>query len=68
MLDRDVVIRNHVMGVLVDYSARGLKYSNFGELADAITQAVIEGERKWHEDMCVHQLTEMTQVLEDVQQ
>lgn len=46
-LDRDVYLRNYVMGVLVSYSDKGLNYSNMGELADDLTKAVIEGHEKW---------------------
>jgi hypothetical protein len=57
LLDRDIYLRNHVMGVLVSYSGKGLVYSNMGELADAITQAVIEGDHKWkNENLCEQDL------------
>lgn len=53
MLDRDVYLRNHVMGVLVSYSGKGLNYSNMSELADALTEAIIEGDQKWqNENLC----------------
>lgn len=52
LLDRDVYLRNHVMGVLVTYRARGLDYSNMSELADSITEAVIDGDLKWNAEYC----------------
>ncbi len=61
LLDRDVYLRNHVMGVLVTYTDRGLHYSNMGELADAVTQAVIEGDRKWQNESLCAQVLEMTE-------
>lgn len=59
LLDRDIYLRNHVMGVLAVYSERGLSFSNMGELADSITEAVIEGDRKWHEENCCEQVMEL---------
>lgn len=65
-LDRDVYLRNYVMGVLVVYSGKGLAYSNLGELADAVTEAVIEGDRKWQDENLCEQMLEMGQ--EDIPQ
>lgn len=65
LLDRDIYLRNHVMGVLVSYKDKGLNYANMGELADAITQAVIEGDDKWREENLCEQVREMS---EDVPQ
>lgn len=59
LLDRDIYLRNHVMGVLVTYSGKGLSYSNMGELADAITEAVIEGDEKWRNESLCEQVLEM---------
>lgn len=59
LLDRDIYLRNHVMGVLVTYSGKGLSYSNMSELADAVTEAVIEGDRKWQEENCCEQVLAM---------
>ena len=59
MLYRDIYLRNYVMGVLVSYSDKGLNYSNMGELADSITQAVIEGDSKWQEEHLCEQVLEM---------
>jgi hypothetical protein len=59
LLDRDIYLRNHVMGVLVTYSGKGLSYSNMGELADAVTEAVIEGDRKWQNEHLCEQVLEM---------
>jgi hypothetical protein len=47
VLERDIYLRNYVMGVLVSYSDKGLSYSNMSELADDLTNAVIEGDKKW---------------------
>lgn len=49
-IGREIYIRNHVIGVLVSYSNKGLHYSNMGELANSITDAVIESDTKWHEE------------------
>lgn len=68
LLDRDICIRNHVMGVLVGYSNKGLNYSNMVELADAVTQAAIEGDRKWHEKACHEQMMMISDINEDVPQ
>ena len=65
MLDRDVFIRNHVMGVLVSYSGKGLSYSNMGELADSITEAVLEGDHLWQQERCCEQMREMTGELDE---
>jgi hypothetical protein len=54
--DRDIYLRNHVMGVLAVYSERGLSFSNMGELADSIIEAVIEGDRKWQDEKCCEEL------------
>jgi hypothetical protein len=59
ILDRDVYLRNHVMGVLVSYSGKGLSYSNIPELADALTEAVIEGDQKWQNENLCEQVLEM---------
>jgi hypothetical protein len=59
LLDRDIYLRNHVMGVLVSYSGKGLTYSNMGELADSITAAVIEGDEKWRNESLCEQISEM---------
>jgi hypothetical protein len=59
LLDRDIYLRNHVMGVLVTYSGKGLSYSNMGELADAVTEAVMEGDRKWQEENLCEQVLGM---------
>jgi hypothetical protein len=59
LLDRDIYLRNHVMGVLVTYSGKGLSYSNMGELADSITEAVIEGDRNWQNENLCEQVLEM---------
>ncbi len=66
LIDRDIYLRNHVMGVLVSYSGKGLSYSNMAELADAITQAVIEGDSKWQEENLCEQVRDM--VDEDIPQ
>ncbi len=60
LLDRDIYLRNHVLGVLVAYSCKGLSYSKLLELADSITEAVIEGDRNWQDQSCCNQLMEMT--------
>ena len=52
ILDRDIYLRNHIMGVLASYSAKGLNYSNMAELADSLTEAVIEGDRAWQAENC----------------
>ncbi len=52
ILDRDVYLRNYIMGVLASYSNKGLNYSNMGELADSLTQAVIEGDLAWQAEHC----------------
>jgi hypothetical protein len=59
ILDRDIYLRNYVMGVLVSYSDKGLSYSNMGELADSITEAVIEGDEKWRNESLCEQVLEM---------
>jgi hypothetical protein len=59
LLDRDIYLRNYVMGVLVSYSDKGLSYSNMGELADSITEAVIEGDEKWRNESLCEQVLEM---------
>jgi len=63
MTDRDVFIRNHVMGVLVFHQMKGLNYTNMGELADAITEAVIIGDIAWEQQRCCEQIL---QIEEDV--
>jgi len=65
-LDRDIYLRNHVMGVLVSFSGKGLSYSNMGELADSITEAVLEGDRKWQEENLCEQFRDMVDADEDV--
>lgn len=60
--DRDVYLRNYVMGVLVSYSDKGLSYSNMGELADALTEAVIEGDRKWQNEQCCAQVEDIQEI------
>ncbi len=67
-LDRDVYLRNHVMGVLVSYSGKGLTHSNMGELADSITEAVIEGDRAWQEENLFEQMRDMGMGEDDVPQ
>lgn len=67
-LDRDVCLRNHVMGVLVTYTNKGLHYNNMGELADAVTEAVIEGDRKWQQENCCEQIKSMSLDYQDVPQ
>jgi hypothetical protein len=53
LLDRDIYLRNHIMGVLVSFSGKGVSYANIPELADALTEAVIEGDRNWqNENLC----------------
>jgi hypothetical protein len=61
LLDRDIYLRNYVMGVLVSYSDKGLSYSNMGELADSITEAVIEGDEKWRNESLCEQVLEMSE-------
>lgn len=61
LLDRDIYLRNHVMGVLVTFRDKGLNYSNMGELADSITEAVIDGDIKWNAQYC-------EQMMEDIPQ
>lgn len=56
LLDRDIYLRNHIMGVLASYSAKGLSYSNMGELADSLTEAVIEGDRAWQAENCCQEV------------
>jgi hypothetical protein len=48
--ERETYIRNHIMGVLVTYRDKGLNYSNMGELADSLLDAVVDGDTKWHAD------------------
>ena len=67
ILDRDVCIRNHVMGVLAFHCEKGLDLANLGELADSITEAVIEGDMKWQDDNLCEQMLEMA-LNEDVPQ
>lgn len=59
ILDRDIYLRNYVMGVLVSYSSKGLSYANMGELADALTEAVIEGYDKWQDEHLCEQVRGM---------
>lgn len=61
LLDRDIYLRNHVMGVLVSFSDKGLNYLNMGDLADSITEAVIEGDRKWQHERCCEQMEDIPQ-------
>lgn len=68
IMDRDVYLRNHVMGVLVSYSGKGLTYANMGELADSITEAVIEGHDKWQNENLCAQVRDMVDNDEDVPQ
>jgi hypothetical protein len=49
-LKRDICIRNHILGVLLSYSDKGLSYTAISELANSITEAVIEGYSKWKDD------------------
>jgi len=66
LLDRDIYLRNHVIGVLVYFSGKGLSYANMGELADSITEAVLEGDHKWQEENLCQQVRDMVDVDEDV--
>ncbi len=59
MLDRDVCLRNHVMGVLAFYSGKGLSYDNLAELVDSITESVIEGYEKWQDENLCEQIRDM---------
>lgn len=59
ILDRDIYLRNYVIGVLVSYSGKGLSYANMGELADALTEAVIEGHDKWQDENLCEQVRGM---------
>ena len=68
VMDRDVYLRNHVMGVLVTYSDKGFSYAGMGELADAITESVIEGDRKWHEANCCDQILDIAVCDQDLPQ
>lgn len=68
VLDRDVYLRNHVMGVLVSCYEKGFTPSIIGELADEITQSVIEGDRKWHEANCCEQILDIAVCDQDVPQ
>jgi len=66
MGDRDMFIRNHVMGVLVFHQMKGLTYANMGELADAITEAVIIGDIAWEAHRCCDQVMDLG--MEDIPQ
>lgn len=69
LMDRDVFIRNHVMGVLVSFSGKGLTYANMGELADSITEAVMEGEDLWRQEKLCEEVRMMgDDVNEDIPQ
>lgn len=65
LLDRDIYLRNHIMGVLASYSSKGLNYSNMGELADSLTEAVIEGDRSWQAENCCEQVRVMGSHFDD---
>lgn len=68
MMDREVFIRNHVMGVLVSFSGKGLTYANMGELADSITEAVLEGDLLWNQERCCEEIRSYSDVEEDIPQ
>jgi hypothetical protein len=65
ILDRDIYIRKYVMGVLSIYSEKGLTFSNMGELADSITEAVLEGDRIWQEQRLCQEMRELGGQLEE---
>jgi len=65
ILDRDVYIRNYVMGVLCNYQQRGISIGNISDLATDITNAVIEGDTKWQEEQCCEQVRCMNAELEE---
>lgn len=67
LIDRDIYLRNHIVGVLVAFSGKGLSCSNMGELADSITEAVIEGDLRWKEESISEQFQEIMDSLEGFQ-
>ncbi len=70
LLDRDVYLRNYIMGVLVFHSEKGLNYGNMGALADSLTEAMIQADDKWREESLCEQFRAVTHdlVFEDVKQ
>lgn len=60
-MDRDVYIRNHIVSILVGYSWKGLDYATISELADAITQAVLEADDAWQADSCCEQVVNVSE-------
>jgi len=61
-MDRDVCIKNHVVGVLASFLACSeipLRYENMNELAAEITQAVLEGDKIWSQAECENQEMEI---------
>lgn len=64
LIERDIYLRNHVMGVLVTFSSKGLSYSNMSELADSITEAVIEGDFRWKEESISEQIQDIMDELD----
>jgi hypothetical protein len=56
------------MGVLVSFSGKGLTYANMGELADSITEAVLEGDLLWNQERCCEELRSYSDIEEDIPQ
>lgn len=68
ILDRDVYLRNYVLGVLVNHTGKLISHEIIGDLATNITEAVIQGDSIWHEEKLCEEVCEMGNFEEDIPQ
>ncbi len=52
VLDKDVYLRNHVVGVLASFSGKTLNNETIDDLGASLTQAVIDAELRWNKRKC----------------
>ena len=57
LVDRNVYLRNHILGVLIAHMGKMIFHGNMGSLADELTQVVLDADSKWqHKNLCQQML------------
>lgn len=62
--ERDVYLRNHVLGILSAFQDKGIGYENLSDVAGLVTESILDADRRWHEDSCAQQMMEITELKE----
>lgn len=68
LVEREVYLRNHILGILVSHAGDKLAGSFIGELTTELTETVIDADFHWNELRLCEEMSEMMDYVEDVPQ